>query len=246
MRFGGVSRVVHNNYTSALIMEDDVDWDVRLKSLLREFALSSNALSQSPELAKMDLYNLPPTMPPKVSPYGDDWDLLWLGHCGMHLPATGLVIHNNDPSVPEPQYLHSWNEKETTPLAIYPHHTRVVMRQSTTPVCSLAYAVSQSGARKLLYSLGLKKFDGPFDVLLRAWCQGSDGNEPHVCPGVLPQLFDHHRPQGPRSGDSDISGAIDEYRDKPETLNIRWSVRMNLEKILRGETIYDDQYPDTA
>lgn len=238
-------RVVHNNYTSALIMEDDVDWDVRLKSLLRDFAVSSNTLAHSNASTTFEFSNLPQTTPPKVSPYGDDWDLLWLGHCGMALPPTEIVVHSNDSSVPEPQYLYSW-EKARSPLEEYPPHTRIVMRQSTVPVCSLAYAISQRGARKLLYGLGLKKLDAPFDVMLRAWCQGSDGYEQQICPGVLPQLFDHHRCRGPESVDSDISKPSEGYRNKPMTLNIRWSVRMNMEKMLRGETDYDDQYPDTS
>ena len=226
-------------------MEDDVDWDVRLKSLLKDFALSSHALAKNPDAGNLDFNNLPDTMPPIVSPYGDDWDLLWLGHCGMHLPAVGLVVHSDDSSVPEPQHLHSWDENERTPLGLYPAHTRVVMRQSTTPVCSLVYAVSQRGARQLLYSLGLKKLDAPYDVMLRAWCQGSDGNTPHVCPGVLPQLFDHYRRRGPKNADSDISDPNQDYRDNPETLNIRYSVRMNMEKLARGDSSYDDQYPDS-
>lgn len=37
-----------------------------------------------------------------------------------------------------------------------------------------------------------------------------------------------------------------DYRDEPETLNIRWSVRMNMERILKGETEWEDQWPDTV
>lgn len=81
--------------------------------------------------------------------------------------------------------------------------------------------------------------------MLRAWCQGSDGNQQHICPGVLPQLFDHHRRAGSKSRDSDISEPNTEVREKAETLNIRWSVRMNLEKMVRGDMDYEDQYPDT-
>ncbi|MCJ1248345.1 hypothetical protein MMC30_005562 [Trapelia coarctata] len=243
-----IADVVHNNYTSALIVEDDVDWDVRLKTLLKDFALSSQALTQSP--TDVAFHNLPLLPLPRISPYGDDWDLLWLGHCGMALPTTGAkAVHYNDSSVPEPQYLHSYMMSDPTPLGEYPSHTRIVMREVSDPVCSLAYAVSQSGARKILYTLGLKTFDGPFDLMLRAWCEGLNGNESNgrqVCLGVLPQLFDHHRRKGPKNWDSDIEDHGAEYREKPETLNIRWSVRMNMERILRGATEYEDQWPDTG
>ncbi|MCJ1393115.1 hypothetical protein MMC18_005987 [Xylographa bjoerkii] len=240
-----VAEVVHKNYTTALIMEDDADWDVRLKCLLKDFARSYNALARNPDAATLDFDGLPSTQPPSISPYGDDWDLLWLGHCGMHLPSRGLAIHQNDVSVPEIKHLRSWDINEYTPLAVYPPHTRVVMRQVNMPVCSLVYALSQRGARKLLYSLSLRKFDSSYDVMLRAWCQGFDGNEVHVCPGVLPQLFDHYRRAGSKTVDSDISEPNQEVREKEETLNIRWSVRLNMEKLLRGDPNYDDQYPDT-
>lgn len=240
---------MHSNYTSALIVEDDVDWDVRLKSLLKDFALSSHALMQSRESTEIAFHNLPPLSPPRVSPYGDGWDLLWLGHCGMALPPNGgVAVHYNDSSVPELQYLHSFMMSDPTPLRAYPPHTRVVMRDVSDPVCSLAYAVSRSGARKILYNLGLKAFDGPFDLILRAWCEGRSGNESsgkQLCLGVLPQLFDHHRRKGPKNRDSDIEDHGAEYREKPETLNIRFSVRMNMERILKGETQYEDQWPDT-
>jgi hypothetical protein len=240
-----LSRVVRRNLTTALIIEDDVDWDVRLKLSLRDLALSSAALLRAPNTANLNFDHVPSTPVPKESPYGDGWDVLWLGHCGMKLPAdSGLVIHENDVTVPETQYLRSWDINEPTPLGGYPKHTRVIMRQKEG-TCSLAYAVSQSGARRILYSLGLRRLDDAFDLMLRKWCEGTDGEEPHVCLGVLPQLFDHHRRKGPPDIDSDISGPNSEYRQTAYTYNIRWSVRMNMNKILRGDTNYDDQFPDT-
>lgn len=29
---------------------------------------------------------LPSTIAPKIFPYGDNWELLWVGHCGMPFP----------------------------------------------------------------------------------------------------------------------------------------------------------------
>lgn len=236
---------MRRNLTSALIVEDDVDWDVRLRLSLRDFALSAHALLQAPKPVNLNFDHLPPTPVPKDSPYGDGWDVLWLGHCGMKLPTEGgLVVHENDVTVPETQYLRSWDVNEPTPLDGYSRHTRVVMNQKEG-TCSLAYAVTQSGARRILYSLGLRRLDDAFDLMLRSWCEGTDGEEPHICLGVLPQLFDHHRRKGPGNIDSDISEPNAEYRQTAYTNNIRWSVRMNMNKILRGDTNYDDQFPDT-
>jgi hypothetical protein len=228
-------------------MEDDVDWDVRIKDILRDYALSSNGLLRSQDSdGTITSFDQLPTVPEtKTSPYGDGWDVLWLGHCGMNFKTgESRVIHANDITVPETQYLRSWDANEETPLAIYPNHTRISIPQSDG-VCSLAYAVSQKGARSILHSIGLEKLDNAFDIMLRNFCAGTDGREQHRCFGVLPQIFDHHRRKGSVSGDSDIADHGERNRDKALTLNIRWSVRMNMARILRGETNYEDQYPDT-
>ena len=190
----------------------------------------------------MRLENLPSRSPPEKAPYGDTWDLLWVGHCGYHLPPgrDGMVIHENDITVPQRHYLHSFEPLEYTPLGNYPDHTRVTMRGQNEATCSLAYAVTQSSARKIVYELGLQRLDASYDLMLRGWCERAGR-----CIGVLPQLFDHHRRAGAGDIDSDISEPSSNYRDKPFTNNIRWSVRMNMKKLLDGETDYEDQYPDT-
>ena len=102
-------------------MEDDVDWDVRLKEILREYALSSRALLKVAPDSTIAFESLSPNMVtgPMTSPYGDDCDVLWLGHCGSGLKAgDSRVIHANDVTVPETQYLHSWISEATTPLVI--------------------------------------------------------------------------------------------------------------------------------
>jgi hypothetical protein len=136
-------------------MEDDVDWDVRIREQLHDFALSSRALIQplqgrpgkskyadptypnpmegSPKkLPDMDFYRLPTTINPSDSPYGDGWDVLWLGHCGMHfafensdLMSKGRVVKHNDVTVPPKKDLWSIN-KPFSLLDDYPAHTRVV------------------------------------------------------------------------------------------------------------------------
>ena len=87
-------------------MEDDADWDVRIKSQVRDYAKGSQMLLQ-PLKGTTDKF-LDPThdghhgrgatnfyldefskvCEANTSPYGDvdRWDLLWLGHCGGHFP----------------------------------------------------------------------------------------------------------------------------------------------------------------
>jgi hypothetical protein len=116
-------------------------------------------------------------------------------------------------------------------------------------VCSLAYAAyaaPQKVARSSLNSIGLEKLDAAFDTMLRRFCVGGNGRQAHRCLGIIPRIFDHHQREGTSSGDSDIAVHGDGVREKAETPNTRWSVRMNMNRILRGEMMYDDQYPDTS
>ncbi|MCJ1350623.1 MAG: hypothetical protein MMC33_000604 [Icmadophila ericetorum] len=271
-----IAAVVQQNLTSALILEDDADWDVRIRTQLREFARSSQALTQPlrsspnsyadptfpspasisempPDLLERDL---PATVTPSKSPYGDNWDLLWLGHCGMTYPdpndpqvsqeskyqPRGKVVNLNDPTVPEPKYL-DFLSKKNDPRVLYPSHTRLVHHVSGA-ICSLVYAVTQAGARRILTDMGIKSFNAPYDLMLRSFCQGADGRKNPICLTVQPQLFNHHRPVGKTSAWSDITDHGDVFRDKAETEMIRWSARMNIDKLLDGRTDFDDQFPD--
>lgn len=74
------SRIVENGYESALIMEDDMDWDVRLKSQFIQFIHSARYI-QSSSFPSSLAYT-------SSSPYGNNWDLIWLGHCGEVFPET--------------------------------------------------------------------------------------------------------------------------------------------------------------
>ncbi|KAI9676066.1 MAG: hypothetical protein M1817_000809 [Caeruleum heppii] len=273
-----ISAVVEQGLSSALIFEDDVDWDVRIKSQLRDFALGSQALLQplaadpssyadptypTPNglpAQPPDMYYgaLPATMPPTTSPYGDGWDVLWIGHCGVRFPNTdlpghfeasekvpkGRAVHLNDESVPADHHYLVLSQDDD-PREIYPEHTRVV-HHAMGPLCTLGYAVSQKGARRLLHELGLKKLNGPFDVALSQSCEGSVGHGYHNCLTAQPQYFHHHRPAGRSDAISDITSHGDEVIEKASTENIRWSARLNVERLLAGETTFDDQYPDDA
>ena len=148
-----LSRIVEQNLTSALVLEDDVDWDLRIKSQMHDFAKASIVLIQP--VPGTD-HPLDPTYPEpshgqtstdfdvKIeeitnsysSPYGDiaRWDLLWLGHCGCRFPRAsdqnaplGRAVIYGDETVPEPQHIDmQFGTPELT--TEYSPHTRVVPR----------------------------------------------------------------------------------------------------------------------
>ena len=192
------------------------------------------------------------TTEPVDSPYGDisRWDLLWLGHCGSRFPQAsdinaplGRVVLPNDDTVPEPQYLDmEYGGSEL--IQQYPAHTRVVSRARMN-TCSLAYGVSQPGARRLLYELGVHKMSAPNDIMLRYVCDGVDDRQLATCFTVQPQLFQHHRPVGPKAAFSDINDHGGDNNEKATTLNIRKSVRLNFPQLISGATDWVDSYPDS-
>ncbi|PHH61208.1 hypothetical protein CDD81_689 [Ophiocordyceps australis] len=187
-----IQEIVRRNITSAFIMEDDGDWDVQIKHQLQNVAKATRALIQPlaidsksyadptfprrpkdhPPVPDIMFETLPNTLPPQISPYGDDWDVLWVGHCGQSFPRDdneflprGRVIQRNDSTVPKKEHLESPFIQPFTLKDDYPDHTRAI-HHSQWGVCSSGYAVSQRGARRILLEIGLKEVIAPFDLLL--------------------------------------------------------------------------------
>ncbi|KAF2637977.1 hypothetical protein P280DRAFT_405620 [Massarina eburnea CBS 473.64] len=315
-----LQQIVAQNLTTALIMEDDVDWDIRIRQNLQRFALASQFLAEekrdlsslaeykskvselknpeTPETASHILNEttitpILPTLPLSsihlpsrpfhpTSPYGDPstWDILWIGHCGAGFPrhppspknppttpANTILISTNDATVPSPHHLKAHPFQGTLdPLALaLPPHTRIFHRATGGTLCTVAYAVSQRGARRLLHQFGVKGWNGIFDAEMGRWCAGEDpdmgadasppsqseGKEgkkkgmERVCLTSQPPIFAHHHPL---EGESDIGGLGGGYARKFETKYLRLSVRMNLERIVQGVEggVLVDQWPDVG
>lgn len=202
-----------------------------------------------------DLNNGPRTAAPLSSPYGDNWDALWLGHCGSEFPNAktsdsvplGRVVHKNDLTVPQTQHL-----RLTSPYSVelhndelellYENHTRVIHHVAET-TCSLAYAVSQAGARRLLFDTGIRELSGPYDNMLSEFCEGVGDRRTHVCLTSQPALFKQHEdalklPEVAPSTENMVLSA-------PFTPHIRLSTRINLINGLEGDKLIDS-FPDNS
>ncbi|KUI74014.1 Procollagen galactosyltransferase 1 [Cytospora mali] len=238
-----IRRVVEEDLESALIMEDDMDWDVRLRSQLQDIARGSRTLLGS----QADPH----------SPYGDGWDVLWIGHCGEPFPETldenkekpddhpGIqymktkYVIQNDPTVPPPDRTTGFQDFRAHPNTRWVHI-------SGAPICTFAYAVSQRGARKLLFDLSVDHLLGAYDNALAGLCRravsavGEENPEGDrgldtKCISVTPPVFFHHKARGPIAGDSDIQNVGgDEFREKGSTENIMWSARNNIRNMIMG------------
>lgn len=190
--FRSTHRVVQDNLDSALIMEDDMDWDVRIKPQLELAAAGARAVVSSlpdtlfphgrPSSSSSDKSDDNDT---PTSPYGDDWDILWLGHCGEPFPED--LPENKDLPDSDPAFsamARKWtilNDATVPPLErltgivdfrAHEEHTRWV-HVTAAPICTFAYAVSQRGAQKILYDLSVDRLSGPFDNALAGLCRRS-------------------------------------------------------------------------
>ncbi|CAK1360694.1 hypothetical protein CB0940_06691 [Cercospora beticola] len=271
-------RIVDENISSALILEDDADWDIRIKSQMRDFARASRRLLQplvngtdqslearfSRPLPVNYVLGDANTTEPMTSPYGDLdlWDMLWIGHCGVSLPLPGnasaissqarvmlpkemtaRVMIPNDITVPPRKYIErEFSDRQL--VSQYPDYTRVVAR-TRGGTCSLAYGVSQAGARKLLWETGIRALTAPMDLMYRSLCDGTFGRDMINCLSPSPALFGHYRPPGSSSTWSNIDDLSDEeQKDYPTSGNIRWGARFNIHNMVNGKTDYWDPFED--
>jgi len=226
-----VRSVVERGLSSALIIEDDMDWDIRLLSQMSEFATGVRSLSGIPLTAPQD------------SPYGDDWDLLWPGHCGeAKVPWPNqdepIYVINDDPTVAPKEHL-GWLYQ----LQNFPDNTRIIHR-GVQPICTFAYGVTRLGAQKILAIMAIKTmYNLPFDLQLALACR--DRVLGLRCYSVEPMLFHHHRTAGPKDKDSDIqvkTGGDGAFREKGLTENIVLSARLNIQQMITGSEDYVMQW----
>ncbi|KAL8928119.1 MAG: hypothetical protein Q9172_001029 [Xanthocarpia lactea] len=221
--------IVNNRLSSALIFEDDADWDISFRSQLLNFAIGSQWLLNTASGATPH------------SPYGDGWDLLWLGHCAL-APIKDdprRVLLENDPSTTP--FTHRFNLGDIPDMQRYDNTTRIVYA-TDGGTCLYAYALSYRGAQKILFHLSMSYFHRPVDFGIHDMC--NDHSRAFRCIGVFPQLVDSHRGAGSSLKDSDISKGDEVDRKKGFSYNIVRSTRLNVEHLIDGqESQIESQWP---
>ena len=225
-------RMIAEDIESALIMESDADWDLRIKETLQGVASASKRLVDWP-------FDAPNRS--GVFPYGDNWDILWIGHCGSWNHENHRIYSFNDSTVPPEGYDYTFSDKPRD-------EQRRPGTRSVFPlnfaVCSTAYAISNAGAVKL--EKEFREGSDNIDLRLADICRN---NQNVNCLGVWPQLItaavtktNIEHPLG-----EIVTGEV-EVTDWSPGPGLQFSARLNAGKVLKGSLSmeeWDSQWNST-
>ncbi|KAJ6170972.1 hypothetical protein N7470_000039 [Penicillium chermesinum] len=212
-----------NRYSTALIMEDDADWDLNIKSQLTEFARGLHALKAN---ASTD-----------NAPYGTAWDVLWIGGCSSTagVNETEFYVIPNDPTVPSFSRRHTWSGPEDRWVEMYPEESTRFVYKAERGCCTFGYAVTQRGARKILAALSLDHVDVPVDIAMAELCGGENGRDRLECYAPYPNIVGTFRQGGPAYRNSDIVSNDDQSLQVAHSENMVYSSRLNIHRVLAGK-----------
>ncbi|KAL2809228.1 hypothetical protein BJX63DRAFT_423989 [Aspergillus granulosus] len=178
-----IKHVVQSGFDTALILEDDVDWDISIRD---EMVAIAEAVRQ-----------LTKTKKGEAAPYGRDWDVLWVGLCAETWDKEFPTVFVDDETVcPVSKYV----GLAKGPMERMPSGQRAVFH-SGAPICTFAYGLTREGAKKVLLDVGAGK-DEAFDIALMNGCRERN----LTCISVLPELFRHYQPSPNLTGSLVNSG----------------------------------------
>lgn len=219
-------KIIEENISTALIMESDADWDVRIHDILPGVAKGAKQIADWP----FPDADHPKDIAVDVSPYGDNWDILWIGHCGSHPDGTGRIYQFKDETVPPEDKEYTFAGKPRK--EVHPEGTRIVFEFQLT-ICTSAYAISQKGAVKL--SKVLEHSNLNIDVRMQQACN----DEPSLtCLGVWPQVItaapsesNIKHPAAEQAPGTAVDGLDNGLTAGPA---IQYSSRRNADNLLKG------------
>ncbi|KAK5721845.1 hypothetical protein LTR15_006438 [Elasticomyces elasticus] len=199
---------------TALILEDDVDFDVNIGAQVSSLAVT----------LQVDATGTGQGCTASSDPYCHEaWDILWLGHCGMQFTTRTTVLDYEDP------FALDWDHL-TCPFNNYyeqqkeGHGSQQIVR-GVAPLCTYAYAVTRKAALDIVEHFPERPKG--FDMERHVSCMGGR----HNCIAPVPELFHHQTVLGERKigekGD-DVIQDLDWYKGKHKfTYNVQWSARCN-------------------
>ncbi|ETI27693.1 hypothetical protein G647_00142 [Cladophialophora carrionii CBS 160.54] len=211
--------VIASGFETAFIVEDDVDFDVRLKAQIR---LISDNVREFVETPDHD-----------PRPYGDNWDVLWLGHCGSAIEdwmPPGRKYR--DETRCETEHYSGWSKHF---LRDKLEENYRLVQTSVQTVCTFGYGVTRQSAPKVLKLLAAGANEA-FDVSMSSFCSSGDLR----CVVVNPQIMNHYEP--PR--DAGYLSPVHVGDGQGETVNdtafeAKMGTTGNIEQSARCKALFD-------
>lgn len=208
-------------YTTTLIVEDDVDWDIEVRTQVAQVAQAVRNLTQPGE-------GKDAAHPNRSQPYGTNWDVLWLGHCGSSITDDYITFH--DPTIPP--------VADSSNPAIQHNDAKLrYVHPTADPRCVYAYAVTQESATKILKKRTHGNAEG-IDMWFRNMCR--DGKL--RCMAVSPELFHKHEAGGVHDNGPGADAVVRFAR----TPNIWHSARCNSDATTRERIACPHQYGEAV
>lgn len=219
---------------TALIMEDDIDWDVMLKAQMTELARGTRYIQRASETDH--------------SPYGDGWDIISTGHCGLWNKVNDdqeYWVIENDPTVPNKRHDTFWRKPNLTPAVLSGNQTRVVLSQGKFS-CTASYAITLQGAARMIYDQQVLPNAAAIDMALGGLCKRMPYGY-NSCLAAYPMITGTHRPAGDPAKYSDRTERVNKPFTKTSvSRGLMYPVRLNLGALLKGETVIKAQYQESA
>ncbi|KAH8815645.1 hypothetical protein F5884DRAFT_852112 [Xylogone sp. PMI_703] len=176
--------IIQSKLNSALVLEDDVDWDVNIKE---QMTLISYAVRNHTDAPDDDIH-----------PYSHRWDVLWIGHCGdIPLSSENVTAFEDRTVVPFSSYK-GWARDILSRIS----EGQRAVYNSNGAVCTFAYAVNKPGAKKVLDFVSSGQ-DQAFDIKLMNGCRSNA----YKCIVVNPEVMRHFKPD-PEFGESSEIGQV--------------------------------------
>jgi hypothetical protein len=188
--------VEHTNLESALMIEDDVDWDIHLRTYQIPLVAAAvrNLIDRKTSSLRQEQRPLSTGITNRSDVWGSasEWELLYLGHCGDFFRRENFtdVDHErfHDDSLRDRKHLHVHTSDFLKEIGVGDHERLV--HPSRSPLCSFAYAVTRSSAERILRDFSREEENRgtwAFDVRLLEACRDLGWK----CYSANPELFHH-------------------------------------------------------
>lgn len=250
---------------TALLIEDDADFSIHIKDQLDSLSKAmwrdvvDVDIEQSASRPRRPRRQAPANPPARLDRMSDpfhseDWDILWLGHCGIESTNAIATRTYSDPkALPWSRLTSTFNNYYEQMLSNEQLRSLQVQQilYNATALSTYAWAITRSHAQWLLAELRSSRTQ-EFDIALHVRCKGGKQR----CAIPVPELMHHHKVLGEVAISTQGNGTVARkdlgwWRGAHKyTYNVEWSARCNAagvgEKLAEGWQCLPGKYDDVV